>query len=72
MRFKELGIPLLVVSLAFITLGDRFLPTPLNTYSWQTRTSINQLLEHSLPQFKPKDPNAETEKAVKDLEQGNR
>jgi hypothetical protein len=71
MRLKTLGIPIAVLGLVFITLGDRFLPSPLNSYSWQTRTSINQLLEHSLPQFKPKNPNAGMEKAVEKLEQDN-
>jgi hypothetical protein len=72
MRLKTLGIPIAVVGLVFVTLGDRFLPGPLNQYSWQTRTSINQFLEHSLPQFKPKNPHQGMEKAVEKLEQDNR
>ncbi len=72
MRLKTLGLPIAVVSLAFITLGDRFLPSPLNHYSWQTRTNINQFLEGALPQFKPKNPNAGMKKAVEKLEQDDR
>jgi hypothetical protein len=72
MRLKTLGIPIAVLGLVFITLGDRFLPGPLNQYSWQARIGINQLLERSLPQFKAKDPNGGMKKAVQKLEQDNR
>ncbi|BFM38853.1 hypothetical protein [Synechocystis sp. LKSZ1] len=45
MRFFKTFLPLALISGGvFIGFGDRFLPAPLNAYSYQTREQINQTL----------------------------
>jgi hypothetical protein len=70
MRLKIVWIPLAIAVSVFVIWGDRFLPSPLNSYSWQARTGINQLIERSVPQLKRKNPYDRTDKAIKELEQG--
>jgi hypothetical protein len=64
MNLKTLTLPLLLITVVFIGIGDRFLPKPLNTMSFNTRNAINQTLMGLSPKLKPQKPNAETEKAV--------
>ena len=45
MRFIKTFLPLaLIIGGVFIGFGDRFLPAPLNAYSYQTREQINRTL----------------------------
>ncbi len=70
MRFKTLFNLGLISFLVFVTLGDRFLPKPLNDASRQTRTSINQFLIGIFPDKKFKNPYERTEKAIEEHEKG--
>jgi hypothetical protein len=67
MNLKTLTLPLLLITVAFIGVGDRILPKPLNAMSFNTRNAINQALMGLSPKLKPQKPNAETEKAVNSL-----
>jgi hypothetical protein len=67
MNLKTLALPILLIMVVFIGVGDRFLPKPLNTMSFNTRNAINQALMGLSPKLKPQKPNAETEKAVDSL-----
>jgi hypothetical protein len=67
MNLKTLALPLLSIAVVFIGVGDRFLPKPLNTMSFNARNAINQALMGLSPKLKPQKPNAETEKAVNAL-----
>ncbi len=67
MNLKTLTLPLLLIAVAFIGVGDRILPNPLNVMSLNARNSINQALMGLTPKLKPQKPNAKTEKAVDSL-----
>ncbi len=67
MNLKTLALPLLLITVAFIGVGDRILPKPLNAMSLNARNSINHALMGLSPKLKPQKPNAETEKAVDSL-----
>jgi hypothetical protein len=67
MNLKTLTLPILLIMVVFIGVGDRILPKPLNTMSFNTRNAINQALMGLSPKLKPQKPNAETEKAVDSL-----
>jgi len=67
MNLKTLALPILLIMVVFVGMGDRFLPKPLNTMSFNTRNAINQTLMGLSPKLKPQKPNAETEKAVNAL-----
>jgi hypothetical protein len=67
MNLKTLTLPLLLIAVAFIGVGDRILPNPLNAMSLNARNSINQALMGLTPKLKPQKPNAKTEKAVDSL-----
>jgi hypothetical protein len=67
MNLKTLALPIVLIMVVFIGMGDRFLPKPLNTMSFNTRNAINQTLTGLAPKLKPQKPNAETEKAVNAL-----
>ena len=70
MRFKTLFKLGLISFLVFVTLGDRFLPKPLNHASCQTRTSINQFLINMFPDIKFEFPHEKLEKAIEKLQKG--
>lgn len=54
--------------LVFIGFGDSFLPKPLSTASYQTRTSINNIVIGMFPAWRPKtDPNKRTQEAIQDM-----
>ncbi len=62
---------LFILSLIFIAYGDSFLPQPLSTASWQTRTAINSFVIGMFPSWRPKEkPYERTEKAIDDTEKG--
>jgi hypothetical protein len=65
MNFKNLTLSLVGMSLAFVLVGDRFLPKPVSTYSLNARTFFVGLVPH----FKAQKPNAQTEQAVDNLKQ---
>jgi hypothetical protein len=69
MNVKTLAIPIVLLAVAFIGFGDRILPSPLNTLSFNTRTAINNTLMGLSPQLKPQKPDAAMEKAVNGLPQ---
>lgn len=62
---------LMIIVLVFIGFGDKFLPQPLSTASFQTRTTINNFVIGMFPSWKPKtNPNQRTQDAVKQLDGG--
>ncbi|MBW4507416.1 MAG: hypothetical protein KME64_13015 [Scytonematopsis contorta HA4267-MV1] len=64
---------LLIVFLVFVGFGDSFLPKPLSTASYNTRTTINNFAIGLFPTWKPKvNPDERTEKAIEDTERGGR
>jgi len=69
MRPKNITPILIVLTLIFIAVGDRFLPKPLSTASFQTRTSVNNFLVGLFPTRRPRNPNERTEKALEQQEQ---
>ncbi len=64
MRVKDAVPILLVLFLLFIVLGDRFLPSPVNRYSLQARTTLNQWVGQLFPRFRPIDINRQRETEV--------
>jgi hypothetical protein len=71
MRFNNLLTLAFILTLLFISIGDRILPSPLNDASRNTRVSINNFLVGLFPDRKPKDPNRRTKEAIDQLNQGN-
>ncbi|MGB8702263.1 MAG: hypothetical protein WCD18_22835 [Thermosynechococcaceae cyanobacterium] len=67
MNIKKLSLPLFLVAIAFMCLGDRFLPSPLNTMSLNMRNTVNQFLVGLSPRFMAQKPDAGTEQAVDGL-----
>ncbi len=59
-----------VLTVVFITVGDLFLPKPLNNYSQNTRTTITKYLVSLFPQKQPKRPSGQRENQVRELEKG--
>jgi hypothetical protein len=54
--------------LVFVGFGDSFLPKPLSTASYQTRTTINNFVIGMFPAWRPKtDPNKRTQEAIKEM-----
>ena len=70
MRSKTAFPLLVIISLLFISVGDRILPQPLSNLSKSTRTSINRFLLSIFPDKEFKDPHKRTEDAIKKEEQG--
>jgi hypothetical protein len=64
MRLKNLIGIFIFLFLVFVFVGDRFLPKPLNTYSYQTRTQINQFMLGLFSSKKPRNMNEEREKKL--------
>lgn len=69
MKGKSITTLVIFFSLFFITLGDKILPKPLSTWSFQIRTSINNTLMGTFPEKEFKNPNKRTEDALKNTEQ---
>jgi len=60
---------LIIVLILFLTMGDKVLPGNLGKYSTQTRIALNNFALNLFPTVKrPKNPNAETEKELEELE----
>ncbi|WP_421658520.1 hypothetical protein [Leptothermofonsia sp. ETS-13] len=70
--FRKSTIPIvLVLGLIFIGFGDRFLPQPLSSASYRTRTTINQWMMATMRLWQPKtNPYARTERAIEREEKG--
>ncbi|MEB3224932.1 MAG: hypothetical protein VKJ86_03915 [Synechococcus sp.] len=56
--------------LAFVAVGDLFLPEPLKGASKEVKETVNSIVLSILPKEGFKDPNERTEKAVEEVEQG--
>jgi hypothetical protein len=69
---KSTIIPiLLLLAVVFVGFGDRFLPPPLSTASFRTRTSLNQWMTSSFKLWQPKtNPHQRTERAIEQQEKG--
>lgn len=65
--FKTLLTFSIIGGVIFISLGDKFLPKPLNTYSAITRNTINKKLLGFMPDPKLKKPSADREKQAEDF-----
>jgi hypothetical protein len=65
MNFKNLTLSLAGIAIAFVLVGDRVLPKPVSTYSFNARTFFVGLVPH----LKPQKPNSQTEQAVDNLKQ---
>jgi hypothetical protein len=64
---------LFILFLIFVGFGDSFLPKPLSTASFNTRTTINNFTIGLFPTWKPKvSPDERTEKAIEDTERGGK
>ncbi|ERN41934.1 hypothetical protein KR51_00014700 [Rubidibacter lacunae KORDI 51-2] len=61
---------LVVLAIAFVGFGDRFLPGAAGNASAQTRAKLNSILSGIFPDGKVDDPHERTEKAVKKFEHG--
>ncbi len=61
---KFLSTLLIFSALFFITLGDQFLPRPLNTYSYKARESLNNMILGLAPNKEPKRPSEQREKQM--------
>ncbi len=70
MGFKTLFNLGLISFLVFVTVGDRFLPKPLNDASRQTRTSINQFFINMFPETEFESRYDKLEKAIEEQEKG--
>jgi hypothetical protein len=56
---------LFIVGLIFVGFGDSFLPKPLSTASYQTRTTINNFVIGMFPTWQPKtNPHKRTQEAI--------
>ncbi|MGA7938248.1 MAG: hypothetical protein WCA35_32155 [Kovacikia sp.] len=71
-RLKSAIPILLVLALIFIGFGDQFLPQPLKSASYKTRTALNQMMASSFKIWQPKSkPYERTEKTLDNIEKGN-
>lgn len=68
--FKKPSIILvLLLSVLFVGIGDRVLPEPLKSASFNTRKTINKHLITLFPTRKPKlNPHERTRKAIEEAE----
>ncbi|MBD1843550.1 hypothetical protein H6F89_09105 [Cyanobacteria bacterium FACHB-63] len=58
----------LMLSVVFIGFGDQILPPEIGRYSFQARSTIDQLLVNAFPTWQPKtNPHRRTEEAVRDV-----
>ncbi|MEM9925326.1 MAG: hypothetical protein AAF915_16505 [Cyanobacteria bacterium P01_D01_bin.50] len=68
---KSYFITTLLLSVLFIGIGDRILPEPLKSASFNTRKTINKHLIGLFPTRKPKlNPHERTRKAIDETEKG--
>lgn len=71
MHRKTASTWFILLSLIFIGFGDIFLPKPLSTASFQTRTKINEFIIGLFPGWEPKsNPYSRTERALEETEKG--
>ncbi|MGF1673040.1 MAG: hypothetical protein ACFCUV_05045 [Rivularia sp. (in: cyanobacteria)] len=64
-------ILLLLVFVLFVGIGDRVLPEPMKSASFNTRTTINKNLLGLFPTWKSKlKPHERTNKAIENTEEG--
>jgi len=68
-RAKSALTILTVLGLVFVGFGDKVLPQPWNTASYNTRITVNNYLINLFPTRKPKNPYERTEKAIDNLNQ---
>lgn len=68
MRLKGYGTIFIILALLFISIGDRLLPQPFSTYSWNTRTQMNDLLLGLFPRKKIERPSQKREDAMQQFE----
>ncbi len=61
---KVVILPSLLVFLVFVSLGDKFLPEPLSSASFNTRSSINEFLISLFPEKEFTNPYERTEDAI--------
>ncbi len=61
---KVVILPSVLVFLFFVSLGDQFLPEPLSSASFNTRTSINEFLISLFPEKEFTNPYERTEDAI--------
>lgn len=66
---KKLGTIIFVCGLIFIGMGDSFLPKPLSTFSYRTRTHLNKILLGFTPDPDIEKPSKQREDQVKELEE---
>ncbi|QUS60132.1 hypothetical protein IQE94_15320 [Synechocystis sp. PCC 7339] len=64
---RSLTIPVVIAGLAFISIGDMFLPDPWASYSKNTREQINQKLLGATPKPKIRKPSEMREKQLEQL-----
>ncbi|MBD2002809.1 hypothetical protein NDI37_26975 [Funiculus sociatus GB2-A5] len=69
---KTTGIFVIILALVFVGFGDKFLPKPLSTASYNTRTTLNNSLLGIFPSKKPRNPYERTEKAIEQEEKGGK
>ncbi len=72
--FKKPTIILLfLLFLVFVGIGDRVLPEPMKSASFNTRTNINKYLIGLFPTGRSKlKPHERTRKAIEETEKGNK
>jgi hypothetical protein len=62
---------ILLLGLIYIGFGDQFLPLSIGRYSFQARSSLNQMLVGAFPSWRPKaDPQQRTREAIQQTEKG--
>ena len=58
---KLISVILLFSTIAFVTVGDLFLPRPFSTYSRNTRLQINRMMIAMFPKPSPDRPSQKRE-----------
>ncbi len=60
-----------LLTLVYVGFGDQFLPGSIGQYSTQLRARFDDMLVAGFPSWRPKSqPNARTQEAIKNLENG--
>jgi hypothetical protein len=60
----------LIIALLLITVGDRFLPKPLSTWSRNTRIAFERAMKSIIPDWNLDNPHRRSEEAIEKQEQG--
>ncbi|AFZ14113.1 hypothetical protein Cri9333_3282 [Crinalium epipsammum PCC 9333] len=69
MGTKSISTIVVILAVVFVSVGDRFLPKPLNTASVESRASLNNFVVGLFPAWKPKTkPYERTQKALDKVE----